>query len=73
MLMIATVRAVQPETLLVFDRATRQDVLVHTRSTRCFREGDRVSILYNGVMTRSLPPQITAVYIRRLNPRCDCR
>ncbi len=72
MLMIASVRQIRPNSLLVRDRATGQSVLVHTRMTRCFRVGDIVSILYNGIMTRSLPPQITAIRIRPLFPRRPC-
>ncbi len=73
MLMIAIVREVRSDSLLVRDRATGQDVVVHTGNTRCFGAGDLVAIVYNGVMTRSLPPQITARRIRRLLPRDECR
>lgn len=42
------------------------EVLVHTpqRTTVC--PGDRVSICYTGAMTRSLPPQITAGFVKVL-------
>lgn len=73
MLMIATVREVRGNRLLVRDHASQQNVIVNTNRTGCIFVGDRVSILYNGVMTRSIPPQITAIRIRRLFPRRNCR
>ncbi|HIW72986.1 MAG TPA: hypothetical protein H9684_01550 [Firmicutes bacterium] len=73
MLMIATVREVRFNSLLVRDRATSQDVVVNARSTRGFFPGDLVRIWYNGVMTRSMPPQIFALRITRIfSPWC-CR
>ena len=73
MMMIATVRQVRPNSLLVRDRATSQDVVVNTRDARGFCPGDVVRIVYNGVMTQSIPPQISAARIFRiLSPRC-CR
>lgn len=71
MTMRATVLRVFGETLLVRDRSTSQQVLVHTRRARHFRFGESVLIVYNGVMTMSIPPQITAVRIVRLPP-CSC-
>ncbi len=73
MLMIATVQEVRRNSLLVRDRATGQEVVVNTNYARCFSAGDRVSIFYNGVMTASLPPQISAIRIRRIMPGCGCR
>lgn len=73
MLMIATVREVQASSLLVRDRSTSQDVLVRTNNARRFSVGDRVGILFNGVMTRSIPPQITAIRIRRIFGSGCCR
>ncbi len=72
MIMIAMVREVRPNQLVVRDRANFQSVVVNTNDTRCFSVGDIVSILYNGVMTKSLPPQISAIRIRRLFPRRNC-
>ena len=66
MLMVAVVRQVRPHNLLVQDLSTFQEVLVHTRSAQCFHPGDRVRIWYDGTMTQSLPPQITALNIRRI-------
>ena len=64
--MIATVQEVQQGKLLVRDRSTGQDVLVHTPLSYCFHAGDIVRILYSGAMTRSIPPQITAIRIVRI-------
>ena len=73
MMMIATVREVRNDSLLVRNRANGQDVVVHTDCTGCFCVGDIVSILFNGIMTNSLPPQITATNIRRIFSRGFCR
>lgn len=73
MFMIATVREVRFNSLLVRDRATSQNVVVNTRNTRGFFPGDIISIFYNGVMTQSIPPQISAIRISRLFPPRCCR
>lgn len=73
MILTAVVERVWPNRLLVRDRSNFQNVIVNTNQTRCFMVGDIVSILYNGVMTRSIPPQIFAIRIRRLFPRRNCR
>lgn len=52
--------------LLVCDLCTSQEVLVHTSDACRFRVGEQVCIEYNGVMTASIPPQISADSIRRL-------
>ena len=72
MTMTATVLNVRQDGLLVRNQRTGQEVQVHTRLARRFRRGDRVLIVYNGIMTMSLPPQITATRIVRLPP-CNCR
>lgn len=73
MIMIATVREVRFNSLLVRDRATSQNVVVNTRNTRGFFPGDIISILFNGVITASIPPQIFAIRISRIfSPWC-CR
>ena len=51
--------------LLVCDCCTRQTVLVHTQQACCFSRGDCVEIEYSGIMTMSLPPQISALSISR--------
>ncbi|MDD3346877.1 hypothetical protein [Oscillibacter sp.] len=63
MIMQAIVIEVQWERLLVLDLDTRQQVLVITPDAVRFRPGDFVRIWYNGVMTRSIPPQIYALRI----------
>ena len=72
MTLTAVVERVWPNRLLVIDRSNFQNVIVNTNQTRCFMVGDIVSILYNGVMTRSIPPQIFAFRIWRLFPRRNC-
>lgn len=60
MIMNAAVIDVQWGRLLVLDLDTRQRVLVNLRETSWLHSGDLVRIWYNGVMTKSIPPQITA-------------
>ena len=62
----AIVVRVRPGDLLVFDESTSQTVLVHTPRACRFRVGNCVSIFYNGIMTMSIPPQITAIKITRI-------
>lgn len=69
MQMTATILDITPgRSLLVVDEATGQQVVVNTRNTNRFSINDRIRITYNGVMTRSMPPQITANNIQILNP-----
>jgi len=68
--MYATVRQVNSDSLLVYDHGTQQEVLVFTDNACCFRPCDRVCICYNGIMTRSIPPQITADRITKQNNSC---
>lgn len=63
MIMNATIREVREESLLVCDYATGQDVVVNTREACCFCVGQRIRIQYNGIMTLSMPPQISACCI----------
>ena len=47
--------------VLVTDNANGQQVLVNTEyDTRGLVPGDQLRIVFNGVMTASLPPQISA-------------
>ena len=47
--------------VLVTDNANGQQVLVNTNyNTGNLTAGDQVRIVFNGVMTASLPPQISA-------------
>lgn len=64
--MCAVVLCVRASGLLVCDCCTGQEVLVHTDRACCFSCGDLVRIEYSGIMTMSLPPQITALCITRV-------
>jgi len=63
----ATVRQVRPHSLLVYDHNTTQEILVHTANACCFSCGDFVCIRFSGIMTMSIPPQISATCICRAN------
>ena len=67
MVMIATVLSVRRDNLLVFDFANRRQVQVNTNDAFRFRPGDLVRIRYNGAMTMSIPPQISATSIIRIS------
>ncbi len=72
--MLAIVLKVSRDRLLVRDIATGQNVVVNTANARRFQRGDRIGIWYNGIMTNSLPPQISATRIVRLfTPGGCCR
>ena len=59
--MIATVVQAWGTQVLVTDNANGQQVLVNTNhNTSNLNPGDQVRIVFNGVMTASLPPQISA-------------
>lgn len=59
--MLATVVQAQGTQVLVTDNANGQEVLVNTRYSTCnLSQGDQVRIVYNGAMTASIPPQISA-------------
>ena len=59
--MIATVVQAWGTQVLVTDSSNGQEVLVNTAySTSNLAAGDQVRIVYDGVMTASLPPQISA-------------
>lgn len=66
MIMIATVLRTEAGSLLVRDLRTGEEVRVITSNAWRFRRGDRIRITYSGAMTRSIPPQITATSIRRI-------
>ena len=69
--MIATVLSMQRGNLLVFDFSNRQQVQVNTNDAFRFCPGDLVRIRYNGAMTMSIPPQISAISIVRISSsRC---
>ena len=59
--MLATVVQAWGSQVLVTDNANGQQVLVNTNhNTSNLNPGDQVRIVFNGVMTASLPPQISA-------------
>lgn len=59
--MTATVLQAWGSQVLVRDNSNNQEVLVHTNySTSNLSAGTQVRIVYNGVMTASIPPQINA-------------
>lgn len=68
--MCATVRQVQCCELLVCDHCTSEEVVVHSDQACHFCVGDQVCICYNGAMTFSVPPQISAARITRMSSRC---
>ena len=67
MIMIATVVRQTPQGILVTDISNGDQVQVNLSGPARFAPGDRVRITYNGVMTRSIPPQITAESIQNIN------
>ncbi|WP_337484817.1 hypothetical protein [Porcipelethomonas sp.] len=66
MIMCADVLEVNENSLLVRDNATSQEVIVNKPCVCKFHVNDRVGIVYNGIMTRSIPPQINASRIFRM-------
>ena len=59
--MTATVLQAWGNQVLVRDNSNNQEVLVHTNySTSNLSAGTQVRIVYNGVMTASIPPQTNA-------------
>ena len=65
--MHAVVTRVCPCHLIVCDCETDHEVHVHTDKARCFCPCDHVCIEYTGAMTMSIPPQITACRIVKMN------
>jgi len=62
--MTGTVLSIEPRTLTVRNEETGEAVVVNFNNPRRFNVGDRVRITYNGIMTASEPPQITASNIQ---------
>lgn len=65
MILNATVLETGRNNLLVRDAATGEEILVHTPNAQFFGPGDHVRIVFDGRMTLSIPPQITATSIQR--------
>lgn len=70
MVMCATVLEVNNGSLLVRDGRTEQEVVVNTPCPCRFNVDDRVRIVYNGIMTNSLPAQISSRRIFRIAGNC---
>lgn len=66
MTITATVLEVEPRGLLVQDRSNGQEIFVNSNMAQRFSPGNIVRITYNGPMTTSIPPQITARSITRV-------
>lgn len=66
MTMQAIVLSVQCDFLMVLDQRTNRTVRVLFPGSCRFRAGQRICIRYNGVMTASIPPQISASSITAL-------
>ena len=64
--MTARVLEVRCASLLVCDCATGQQVQVNTADACCYRARECLCIHYDGAMTTSLPPQISASCIHRV-------
>ena len=62
MIKFATVLDVNPDSLFVRDNSG-QEILVYAQNAQQFAPGDYVRIIYNGAMTLSLPPQISAIFV----------
>lgn len=66
MIMNAEVLGVENGFLMVLDKSSDQEVAVNTRCLN-FNVGERIKIIYNGIMTFSLPPQINACRIIKID------
>ncbi|MDE5753117.1 MAG: hypothetical protein K2H89_01020 [Oscillospiraceae bacterium] len=67
--MTGVILEINENQILIRDEATNQEVAVNTCCVCNLAVNDRVSILYSGMMTMSIPPQISARRITRLNCR----
>lgn len=65
MIIIATVIRTEQRSLLVRNCENNEEILVHFRNAHRFTSGDCIRIIFDGMMTRSIPPQITATSIER--------
>lgn len=65
MTMCAVILETGNRQLLVRDSKTDQEIAVNIRCNCNFRVGDRVIIFHSGTMTRSIPPQISAIRIQK--------
>ena len=65
--MCAVVCQVQDGSLLVCDQSNCQQVQVNTSCANCYSAGDHICTHYNGAMTASIPPQISADCIHKVS------
>lgn len=65
MTICAVILEISDNRLLVRNSQTEQQIIVNTRCRCNYRVGDRVIIIYSGAMTMSIPPQISAIRIRK--------
>lgn len=66
MIINAEVLGVENGFLMVMDICKNQEVAVNTRCMN-FKAGDRIKIFYNGIMRFSIPPQINACRIVKID------
>ena len=57
--------------LLVCDHNSGEPVLVHTPNACCFSCGECVCVCHSGMMTMSIPPQVTAISVTKTSS-CGC-
>lgn len=72
MIIQGLVLEVRNKALLVLDIRNRRNVLVLTAKADNFCRGDIVFIAYDGRMTRSIPPQITANNVFTIARKQSC-
>lgn len=65
MILNATVLETTRSTLLVRDSVSGEEILVNSPNAQFFNPGDTVRIVFDGRMTLSIPPQISATSIQR--------
>lgn len=67
MIIYAEVLETGQNQILVRDSSTNQETAVNLRNGCNFSVGDTVQIVYNGIMTMSIPPQISPMRITVIN------
>jgi len=68
MIMTAIVIQVQEENLIAIDLSNYQEVLVHFNNSSWYLVGDIIEIIFDEIMTLSIPPQINALSIQLITP-----
>ena len=67
MLIFAKILETEKNRILVMDLNTNQEVAINLQCGCKFKVGDMIQIVYNGMMTMSIPPQINAQRIMVIN------